>query len=147
MDELELSPTAEEALQRKRKILATAQEIHQEGEDFISLVEEFIEHSNGDLKLVIDDLKRLGNFLDAVIEAHPITYKLSEVMKKLALDEATLRQLLVDVGVAMDTDVTNPDELVTYHDLVALLADRAGSKEGDLLADLLRGNSPKIVSA
>jgi hypothetical protein len=66
-------------------------------------------------------------------------------MDKLELDEPTLRQLLVAVGVDIDKSITNPDEKVTYHDLVALLADRAGSREGDLLGEFLRGDSPKIV--
>jgi len=145
MTQEEMNLTEEEKIQRQQKILNTGRQIHQEGEQLIGRIEEFIELTGGDLKLIIDDLKRLANFLDAVIEAHPITYKLSEVMEKLELDEPTLRQLLVDVGVEIDKTITDPDETVTYHDLVALLADRAGSREGDLLGDLLRGDSPKIL--
>ena len=141
----DMNLTEEEKIQRQQNILNTGREIHQEAELLIGKIEEFIELTDGDLKLIIDDLKRLANFLDAVIEAHPITYQLSEVMAKLELDEPTLRQLLVGVGVNLDKSITNPDEPVTYHDLVALLADRAGSKEGDLLGDLLRGDSPKVV--
>lgn len=135
----------EEEIQQQKRILTKGIQIHQEGEKLIGKIEEFIELTDGDLKLVIDDMKRLGNFLDAVIEAHPITYKLAEVMEKLELEEPILRKLLVDVGVDLDASVTNPDQTVTYHDLVALLADRAGSKEGELLGDLLRGDSPKVV--
>ena len=145
MTEQEINLTEEEKIQQQQAIFNKGKEVHQEGEQLIGDIEEFIELTDGDLKLIIDDLKRLGNFLDAVIEAHPITYRLSEVMEKLELDEPTLRQLLVDVGVDIDKSVTKPDEKVTYHDLVALLADRAGSKEGDLLGDLLRGDSPKVV--
>ena len=145
MTQEEMNLTEEEKIQLQQKILNTGRQIHQEGEQLIGKIEEFIELTGGDLKLIIDDLKRLANFLDAVIEAHPITYKLSEVMEKLELDEPTLRQLLVDVGVEIDKTITDPDETVTYHDLVALLADRAGSREGDLLGDLLRGDSPKVA--
>ena len=145
MTQEEMNLTEEEKIQRQQNILNSGRQIHQEGEQLIGRIEEFIELTGGDLKLIIDDLKRLANFLDAVIEAHPITYKLSEVMEKLELDEPTLRQLLVDVGVEIDKRITNPDETVTYHDLVTLLADRAGSREGDLLGDLLRGDSPKIL--
>ena len=145
MTQEEMNLTEEEKIQRQQNILNSGRQIHQEGEQLIGRIEEFIELTGGDLKLIIDDLKRLANFLDAVIEAHPITYKLSEVMEKLELDEPTLRQLLVDVGVEIDKTITDPDETVTYHDLVALLADRAGSREGDLLGDLLRGDSPKIL--
>ena len=145
MPQDEMNLTEEEKIQRQQNILNTGRQIHQEGEQLIGRIEEFIELTGGDLKLIIDDLKRLANFLDAVIEAHPITYKLSEVMEKLELDEPTLRQLLVDVGVEIDKTITDPDETVTYHDLVALLADRAGSREGDLLGDLLRGDSPKVA--
>lgn len=140
----EMYLTEEEILQRRQEILNTGRQIHQEGEGLIGKVEEFIELTDGDLKLIIDDLKRLANFLDAVIEAHPITYDISDVMDKLELDEPTLRQLLVAVGVDIDESITNPDEKVTYHDLVALLADRAGSREGDLLGEFLRDDSPKI---
>lgn len=145
MAENEMNLTEEEQIQRQQTILALGKQIHQDVEELIGDIEAFIELTDGDLKLIIDDLKRLGNFLEAVIEAHPITYQLSEVAEKLALDEPTLRQLLVDVGVKLDKSVINPEETVTYHELVALLADRAGSKEGDLLGELLRGDSPRII--
>lgn len=122
-----------------------AREIHQDNEDFMGKVESYIALTGGDLSLVIYDLKRLVNFLDAVIEAHPITFRLAEIMEKLGLDEATLRQLFIDVGVPLEKEKSDPQETVTYGDAVALLADRAGSREGDLLADLLRGDSPKFV--
>ena len=140
-----MNSSEEEKLQQQQAILTKGKQIHEKGEQLIGNIEEFIELTGGDLKLIIDDLKRLGNFLEAVIEAHPITYELSEVMEKLELDEATLRQLLVDVGVDIDKSITNPSEKVTYHDLVALLADRAGSREGDLVGEFLRGDSPKIL--
>ena len=135
----------EKKIQQQQTIFNTGKQIHQESEQLIGNIEEFIALTEGDLKLIIDDLKRLVNFLDAVIEAHPITFKLSDVMEKIELDEPTLRRLLVDVGVDIDKSTTDPDETVTYHDLVALLADRAGSKEGDLLGELLRGDSPEVV--
>jgi uncharacterized membrane protein len=141
----EINLTEEELIQRQQAIFNTGKQIHQEVEGLIGEIEEFIELTDGDLKLIIDDIKRLANFLDAVIEVHPITYDIAEVMDKLELDEPTLRQLLVAVGVDIDKSITNPDEKVTYHDLVALLADRAGSREGDLLGEFLRGDSPKIV--
>lgn len=122
-----------------------ARGIHQDNESFMAKVEEYLKLTGGDLSLVVYDLKRLANFLDALIEAYPITFRLAEIMEKLGLNEATLRQLFVDVGVPLDKDKTDPEETVTYKDAVALLADRAGSREGDLLADLLRGDSPKIV--
>jgi len=127
------------------QIEALAREIHQDNEQFMAKVESYIQLTGGDLSLTIYDLKRLVNFLDAVIEAHPITYRLAEIIEKLGLDEATLRQLFIDVGVSLEKGKTDPEETVTYQDAVALLADRAGSREGDLLADLLRGDSPKIV--
>jgi hypothetical protein len=145
MTQEDMNLTEEELIQRQQTILNTGKQIHQDVEGVIGEIEEFIKLTDGDLKLVIDDLKRLANFLDAVIEAHPITYDISEVMDKLDLDEPTLRQLLVAVGVDIDESIINPDEKVTYHDLVALLADRAGSREGDLLGEFLRGDSPKIV--
>lgn len=144
MTQENMNTTEEELIQRQQSILNTGKQIHHQGEELIGDIEEFIELTDGDLKLIIDDLKRLANFLDAVIEAHPITYDISDVMDKLELDEPTLRQLLVAVGVDIDESITNPDERVTYHDLVALLADRAGSKEGDLLGEFLRGDSYKI---
>jgi len=136
----------EEQRKRQEKTMSLGKEIHQKTEDLMLDIESFIDITEEDLSLVIYDLKRLANFLDAVIEAHPITFTLFEVMEKVHLNEPTLRQLLVDVGVDLDKSAQNPDETVTEKDLIALLADRAGSREGDLLADFLRGDSPKYVN-
>ena len=145
MDPKTINPSDDEEIQRQEAVRTLAKQIHQKAEHFMTDVEEYIQLTDADLKLVIDDLKRLDNFLGNVIEAHPITYTLSEVMEKVQLDEPTLRKLLVDVGVDLDKTARDPVETVTEKDLIVLLADRAGSKEGDLLADFLRGDSPKIV--
>lgn len=146
MDPKEINPNEEVEIQHREAIRTLAKKIHQDAEQVITDIEEYIQLSDADLKLAIYDLKRLGNFLENVIEAHPITYTLSEVMEKVQLDEPTLRRLLVDVGVDLDKTAQDPDETVTEKDLIALLADRAGSREGDLLADFLRGDSPKYVN-
>lgn len=127
------------------QITALAIEIHEISEKWMEKIEDFIDLNGGDLKLTIDDLKRVSNFLDAVIEAHPITYMLSEVMTKLELDEATLRKLFSDVGVDLDLSISDPTATITRDDMISLLADRAGSREGDLIADILRGGRPKVV--
>ncbi len=145
MDPKTINPSDNEEIQRQEAVRTLAKKIHRQAEQVMTDVEEYIQLTDADLKLAIYDLKRLDNFLENVIEAHPITYTLSEVMEKVHLDEPTLRKLLVDVGVDLDKTAQDPDETVTEKDLIALLADRAGSKEGDLLADFLRGDSPKIV--
>ena len=116
------------------------------GDRLMAAVEELIEWTDYDIAQLSDYLKRIGNFLHAVIEAHPKTFAISELTTKLALDERTLRQLLKDVGVPIDVNALNPDETVTDRDLITLLADRAGSPLGERLADLLRGGGPRIVS-
>ncbi|MDW7755814.1 MAG: hypothetical protein SCH68_11685 [Brevefilum sp.] len=145
MDPKTINPGGDEEIQRQEAVRTLAEKIHHQAEQVMTDVEEYIQLTDADLKLVIYDLKRLDNFLGNVIEAHPITYTLSEVMEQVQLDEPTLRKLLVDVGVDLDKTARDPDERVTERDLIALLADRASSKEGDLLADFLRGDSPKIV--
>ncbi|HAF47963.1 MAG TPA: hypothetical protein DCL08_01825 [Anaerolineaceae bacterium] len=145
MDPKEINTNEEDEIQHQEALRSMAKNIHQETEKVMGDIKEYIQLSDADLKLIIHDLKRLANFLDAVIEAYPITFTLSEVMDAVKLDEPTLRQLLVDVGVNLDKTAQDTDETVTERDLIALLADRAGSKEGDLLADFLRGDSPKIV--
>lgn len=116
------------------------EEIHQASERLIIATQEFIEWTNADNTIVVEELIRVRNFCDAVIEANPITYKLSSIMDKVGLNEPTLRKLLHDVGVEIDLEVSDPEERITQKDLVALLADRAGSREGELLAELIRGN-------
>jgi len=140
---VELSPEKEAAL--KEHIITSAKDIHEKGEALMADIEDYIALTDGDLALVMDDLKRVDNFLEAVIEAHPIRYAIAEIMDKLALDEATIRQLFNQVGVDLETDANDPEETVTREDVIALLADRAGSREGDLLADFLSGDSPRIV--
>jgi len=145
MDPKAINTGDKEEIQHQEAVRVLAEKIHHQTEQVMTNVEEYIQLTEADLKLVIYDLKRLDNFLGNVIEAHPITYTLSEVMEQVQLDETTLRKLLVDVGVDLDKTARDPNETVTEKDLIALLADRAGSKEGDLLADFLRGDSPKIV--
>ena len=116
------------------------EEIRQSSERLIAATQEIIEWTEADTTVVIEELIRMRNFCDAVIEANPITYKLSDIVAKIALDESTLRKLLKDVGVQIDVEVSDPEEAITHKDLVALLADRAGSREGDLLVKFIRGN-------
>ena len=137
--------TPEEEVEHKKKIWDSAKGIHVQSEALMSRVEAFIELTDGDLSLVIYDLKRVNNFISAVIEAHPIEYKLSEMITLLDLEEPIVRKLFKDVGVDLDVKISNPDEIILRKDVVALFADRAGSKEGKLLADFLRGDSPEIV--
>ena len=130
--------TSKEREAYHRQVLQSAKCIHEKCEDLISEIETFIDFTGGDMALTMDDLKRVVNFLDAVIEAYPIRYRLTEITEKLKLDEATVRELFRQVGV-------EPEETVTEKDVIALLADRAGSREGELLAELLRGDSPRVV--
>ena len=141
----ELEPTLEEQAERRQKTRDSAKNIHVQCEALISRIEAFIKLTDGDLNLAIYDLKRVNNFVDAVIEAHPIEYKLSEMITILDLEEPIVRKLFKDVGVNLDVTVNNPDEIILRKDVIALFADRAGSKEGKILADFLRGDSPEIV--
>jgi hypothetical protein len=115
------------------------------GDLLMAAVQELIEWTDYDISQLNDYLKRIGNFLHAVIEAHPKNYTIGELSNKLALDEATLRQLLRGVGTEIDIDARDPAETVTERELIPLLADRAGSPVGNRLADLLRGDGPRIV--
>lgn len=116
------------------------EEIRISSEHLIAVTQEFIEWTKADTNIVVEELIRIRNFCDAIIEANPITYNLSDVMIKVELDESTLRKLLRDVGVEIDPEISDPQETITQKDLVALLADRAGSREGELLAAFIRGN-------
>ena len=137
--------TEEEKEQFQQQIYSTGKQLHEISEQLMEKVEAFIELTGSDLSLVIDDLTRVNNFLDAVIEAHPIKYQLSEMMTLLNLEETIVRRLFKDVGVDLDITISDPDEFITRKDVIALFADRAGSKEGKALADFLRGDSPEIV--
>jgi len=119
--------------------------IRESGEQLMASIQDLIEWTDYDVPQIIDYLKRIGNFLHAVIEANPITYSLGTLTRHLELDELTLRRLLHDVGVQIDTSAINPDETVTEADVIALLADRAGSRVGNRLMDLLRGDGPYVT--
>lgn len=109
-------------------------------EQLISATQDFIEWTNDNKNIVIEELIRVRNFCDAVIEANPITYKLVNITDMTGINEQTLRKMLVDVGVDINISTTDSEENITQHDLITLLADRAGSKEGDLLAEFIRSN-------
>jgi len=67
-----------------------------------------------------------------------MSYKISEIMAKLKVNEPTARKLLIDAGANLAELDQNPQETVTREDVIALTADRAGTREGRLLAELLR---------
>lgn len=119
---------------------ALLEEFRKSSQNLIETTEEFIEWTDADKTILIEELIRIRNFCDAIIEANPITYRLSSIMEKTELDELTLRKLLKAVGIDIDIAVENPQETITQQELIPLLADRAGSREGDLLADFIRGN-------
>lgn len=123
-----------------RETQAIINDLQEGGEQLMAAVQELIEWTDVDISEVVDYLKRIANFLDAVIEAYPKTYSIAELTEKLQLDEPTLRQLLVDVGTEIDLNVFNPDERVEQKAIIALLADRAGSPVGDRLIALIRGD-------
>ena len=122
------------------------EKIRLSSQTLIETTQEFIEWTNADKNTLVEELIRMRNFCDAVIEANPITYQLSSIMTKTELSEPILRQLLKDVGVDIDVNVKNAQETITQDDLIALLADRAGSREGDLLAEFIRGNKRIFVN-
>jgi hypothetical protein len=122
------------------------EKIRLSSQTLIETTQEFIEWTNADKNILVEELIRMRNFCDAVIEANPITYQLSSIMTKTELDEDILRKLLKDVGVDIDVNVKNPQETITQDDLIALLADRAGSREGDSLAEFIRGKKRIYVN-
>jgi hypothetical protein len=122
------------------------EKIRLSSQTLIETTQEFIEWTNADKNTLVEELIRMRNFCDAVIEANPITYPLSSIMTKTELSEPTLRQLLKDVGVDIDVNVKNAQETITQNDLIALLADRAGSREGDSLAEFIRGKKRIFVN-
>lgn len=120
-------------------------DIQSGGDQLMAAVQELIEWTDYDISKITDYLKRIGNFLHAVIEAHPKTYALAELCERLSLEEGVLRALLRDVGTQIDIDACDPSETVTEAALIPLLADRAGSRIGDRLAELLRGEGPYLT--
>ncbi len=134
--------------QQSRPVLNSREVISQvieSGEQLMASIQELIEWTDYDVSQMTDYLKRIGNFLDAVIEAHPITYSLGLLIHKLELDEPTLRRLLRDVGTEIDPAASDLEECITEAQVIALLADRAGSPVGDRLMDLLRGDGPYVA--
>jgi hypothetical protein len=123
---------------------AVIADIQAGGDKLMASVEELIEWTDVDVSLVVDYLKRIANFLDAVIEANPKTYSIAELTDKLGIDETTLRVLLKNVGVQIETGVSDSTQTLTWDQLIPLLADRAGSREGERLAELLRGEGPYV---
>ena len=73
-DEKPLEMSEEEKAQLQRQIFSSGKKLHEISEELMTLIEAIINLTGGDLKLVVDDLNRLSNFLDAVIEAYPIKY-------------------------------------------------------------------------
>ncbi len=146
MSDLHLNQPVDEKGQRiGRDPNAVIMDIQASGDNLMASVEELIEWTDIDVSQVVDYLKRIANFLDAVIEANPKTYTIAELTAKLEIDEATIRLLLKDVGVEIETNVNDTSETLTRNKLIPLLADRAGSREGERLAELLRGEGPYVA--
>lgn len=128
-----------------REPVEIIKDIQHSGDMLMASVSELIEWTDCDISRVIDYLKRIGNFLEAVIEANPKTYQIGELMEKLVLDEPTLRNLLHDVGTDIEITKNDPEETVTQDAIIALLADRAGSDIGNRLMALIRGDGPYVT--
>ena len=139
-DKHQVEPVDEGQNADKREAQEILLDIQEGGEQLMAAVQELIEWTDVDISEVVDYLKRIANFLDAVIEAYPKTYSIAELTEKLELDEPTLRQLLVNVGTEIDLNKSNPEEKVEQKAIIALLADRAGSPLGDRLMALIRGD-------
>lgn len=139
-DKHQAEPVNEGQNANKREAQEILLDIQEGGEQLMAAVQELIEWTDVDISEVVDYLKRIANFLDAVIEAYPKTYSIAELTEKLELDEFTLRQLLVNVGAEIDLNQSNPEEKVEQKAIIALLADRAGSPVGDRLIALIRGD-------
>lgn len=65
------------------------------------------------------------------------SYKISEIMKALKLNEPTVRRLLVDAGAPIAELDQDPNEIVLRQDVLALAFDRLDTREGRLLSKLL----------
>jgi len=70
---------------------------------------------------------------------NPITrdFTIKQITDCLKIGERATRKLLNDAGAKLDEMTINPDELVSRETVINLLAIRAGSREGRLLAGLL----------
>lgn len=146
MSDLHLNqPVDDEGQPIGRDSDAVIMDIQESGDKLMASVEELIEWTDVDVSHVVDYLKRIANFLDAVIEANPKTYTIAELTTKMEIDEPTLRALLNDIGVEVETNVCDISETFTRQQLIPLLADRAGSREGEGLAELLRGEGPYVA--
>jgi hypothetical protein len=128
-----------------REPVEIIKDIQHSGDMLMATVGELIEWTDCDISRVIGYLKRIGNFLEAVIEAHPKTYQVGDLMEKLAVDEPSLRKLLYDVGTDIDVTKNDLEEVVKEGAIIDLLADRAGSDIGDRLMALIRGDGPYMT--
>lgn len=66
---------------------------------------------------------------------------IGEISAKLKINERMTRKLLNDAGVHVNELLIDPypDEEITRAQVIDLFVDRAGMREGRLLADLLKG--------
>lgn len=67
-----------------------------------------------------------------------MSYKLSELMQVLKLNEPATRKMLIDAGADLNELASDPGETVSCEDVIALWHDRANTREGRLLAELLK---------
>ena len=66
-----------------------------------------------------------------------MAYKVGDLVDRLMINEPMVRKLLVDAGVAVDELVVDLDEKLSREDIVRFAVDRCGSREGNIIADLL----------
>jgi len=64
-------------------------------------------------------------------------YTIGEIMDLLGMDEASVRELIVNAGVDVDPSKKDRGERITYADYRKLWVSRANRPEGKLLAALL----------
>ena len=63
-----------------------------------------------------------------------MVYKIGDLVGIVHDDEKTVRKMLVDCGVSIESDVINPEQEIDFHDVVVLASSLCGTFTGNLPA-------------
>jgi hypothetical protein len=73
-----------------------------------------------------------------------MAYKIGDLVEIVQADEKMVRKMLIDCGVIVNDEVIDPDQEISFHDVVVFASSMCGTFAGNLVADFLVDGSDAV---
>jgi hypothetical protein len=73
-----------------------------------------------------------------------MAYKMGDLVEVVQADEKIVRKMLIDCGVIVNDNVIDPDQEISFQDVVVFACNMCGTFVGNLIADFLVDGSDVV---